>query len=199
MLLTRILALIVMAYLMGSLSFAIIAAKLFKFPDPRTAGSNNAGATNVLRLSGKPAALFTILGDILKGVIPVLMAKYLMLPLFFQGFIALAAVLGHIFPVYYQFKGGKGVATTLGILLALNVILGLICLITWVFIAFIFRYSSLASIVMALCIPAYTYALHLSPLLPSLFLMTAIILICHRGNIKRLVLGQESKIGEKKA
>ena len=197
MLLIRVIALIVIAYLLGSLSFALIASKLFKFPDPRTAGSNNPGATNVLRLSGKPAALFVIVGDILKGVIPVLIAKAVGITLFFQGFIALAAVLGHIFPLYTQFKGGKGVATTLGILLALNISLGLACVLTWVFVAFVFRYSSLASIVMALTMPAYAYAFHVPPLLPSLFFMTAIILVCHRSNIKRLVLGQESKIGNK--
>ncbi len=197
MMLVQVLSLLVIAYLVGSLSFALIAAKIFKFADPRTAGSKNPGATNVLRLSGKSAAVFVIIGDVAKGVLPVLLAKYLHVPLFFQGLIALAAILGHIFPVYYLFKGGKGVATTLGVLFALNVPLGFAASLTWLLVAFIFRYSSLASIVMVLSLPAYAYMLKLIPLLPALFFMTAIILICHRGNIKRLVLGEETKIGQK--
>lgn len=189
--------LIVMAYLLGSMNFAILASRLFKFSDPRTAGSNNPGATNVLRLGGKKAAAFAMLGDILKGVIPVLIAKALALPLFVQGVVALFAMLGHIFPVYYRFQGGKGVATTIGVLFALNVQLGLACVVTWLIVAAIFRYSSLASLVMAISMLGYAVHFNLSPLLPSLLLMAGIIFICHRANIRRLALGQESKIGKK--
>lgn len=193
----QVIFLIIFAYLLGSVSFAVFASKLFKFPDPRTAGSKNPGATNVLRLSGKKAAIFTVFGDIAKGIIPVLIAKGMAVPLFFQGLIALFAMLGHIFPVYYRFKGGKGVATTLGALFALNVGLGLACTLTWLLVAFVFRYSSLASILMILTMPGYAHYLHLAPLLPSLLIMTGIALLCHRENIKRLLRGQESKIGKK--
>jgi glycerol-3-phosphate acyltransferase PlsY len=191
-------ALIVIAYLLGSLSFAMLASKIFKFPDPRTAGSKNPGATNVLRLAGKKAALFVIVGDILKGVVPIVIAKAMGLPLFIQGLVALFAMLGHIFPAYYLFRGGKGVATTMGVLFALNLKLGLACALTWVAVAAIFRYSSLASIVMAVSMLGYTMYFNLAPLFPSLLIMAGVILICHRANLKRLVLGQESKIGQKK-
>ncbi len=198
MLTVQSIALIVIAYLLGSIAFAMVAAKLFKFPDPRTAGSNNAGATNVLRISGsKKAAIFVVVCDIAKGIIPVLIAKALGLSLFVQGLVALCAVLGHIFPVFYLFRGGKGVATTIGVLYALNIGLGIAASLIWIIIAVLFRYSSLASILMMVMIPGYAYAMKLYPLLPSLLLLTGIILICHRANIKRLILGQETKIGKK--
>lgn len=193
----QILALIVIAYLFGSVSFSLVAAKIFKFPDPRHAGSKNPGATNVLRLASKKAALFVMICDAGKGIIPVVLAKYLGVPLSFQGVIALAAVLGHIFPVYYCFVGGKGVATTLGVLFALHISLGLAAGITWLIVAWAFRYSSLASIIMMLMLPGYVHWLNYPQLMPSMLLLTVISLICHRGNMKRLLLGQESKIGQK--
>jgi glycerol-3-phosphate acyltransferase PlsY len=197
MLIIQILTLIVIAYLLSSISFALVAAKLFKFSDPRKTGSGNPGATNVLRLSGKKAALFVVVCDIAKGVIPIVIAKYLGVPLFFQGIIALFAVLGHIFPVYYRFVGGKGVATTIGVLFALNIGLGLAASLTWLVVAVVFRYSSLASVIMVIAVPGYADGLKLIALMPSLLLITGIILICHRANIKRLILGQETKIGRK--
>lgn len=197
MLIIQIIGLCVMAYLLGSISFALLGAKIFGFSDPRKAGSKNPGATNVLRLGGKKAAIFVLMGDLLKGIFPVILAKFLGIPLFFQGIIALIAVLGHIFPVYYGFKGGKGVASTLGILCALNLALGLAASLTWLLVAFVFRYSSLASLVMAVSLPGYAHWLKLTPLLPSLFLLTGMLVLCHRANIKRLILGKENKIGAK--
>ena len=193
----KIFSLMAIAYLLGSVSFAIVASKLFHFSDPRCAGSHNPGATNVLRLGGKNAAIFTMVGDIAKGIIPVLIAKGLHLPLFFQGIIALCAMLGHIFPLYYRFKGGKGVATTLGVLFALNIPLGIAAALTWVIVAFIFRYASLASIVMMIAMPGFAHYLQLTSLTPSLLLMTGIVLLCHRANIKRLLRGEESQMGKK--
>lgn len=193
----QILTLGVIAYLLGSLSFAVIAAKIFKFPDPRYAGSHNPGATNVLRLASKKAALFVVFCDSTKGMLPIIFAKYLAVPLFFQGLIALCAVLGHIFPVYYRFVGGKGIATTLGVLFALNSLLGCAAGLTWLVIAVVFRYSSLASIVMVLMLPGFVHWLNYPALMPSMLLLTGIVLICHRGNIKRLMLGKETKIGQK--
>ena len=194
----QILTLGVIAYLLGSLSFAVIGAKIFKFPDPRYAGSNNPGATNVLRLASKKAALFVLFFDSTKGMLPIILAKYLAVPLFFQGLIGLCAVLGHIFPVYYRFVGGKGIATTIGVLFALNISLGCAAALTWIIVAAVFRYSSLASIVMVLMLPGFAHWLNYPALMPSMLLLAGIALICHRGNIKRLMLGKETKIGQKK-
>jgi acyl phosphate:glycerol-3-phosphate acyltransferase len=191
-------ALSILAYLFGSISFAVLAAKIFRFPDPRYAGSHNPGATNVLRLASKKAAFFVVFCDGAKGILPIILAKYLGLPLFLQGMIALCAVLGHIFPIYYRFVGGKGIATTLGVLLGLNISLGCAAALTWLVMAALFRYSSLASIVMMLMLPGFIHWLNKPALMPSMLLLTGVVLICHRGNIKRLLCGKESKIGQKK-
>ena len=149
----------VAAYLLGSVSFAIVVSKLFRLADPRTFGSGNPGATNVLRTGNKVAAALTLLGDCLKGVVPVALAVYFeeQLGLGDAGvaLISVAVFAGHLWPVYFRFKGGKGVATALGVLLGLNPVLGLATLVTWIVIAYAFRYSSLAALVSALFAPFY--------------------------------------------
>ena len=188
--------LIVIGYFLGSLSSAIIYARLTRQIDPRKQGSGNPGATNILRTQGKKAAAIVLVGDILKGVIPVAVGHFLGLPAFWLGLVALAAIVGHLFPIFFGFKGGKGVATTLGVVFALSPSLGLCCLLTWAVVAFTFRYSSLASLVMALSLPCYVYMLGELALLPSMLLVTALIILRHRSNIHKLLLGKESKIGK---
>jgi acyl phosphate:glycerol-3-phosphate acyltransferase len=190
--------LIIFGYFMGSISAAILYARFTHQVDPRTVGSGNPGATNILRTQGKKAALIVLLGDILKGVIPVVIGHILHLPAFWLGLIALAAILGHLFPIYFGFKGGKGVATTLGVVIALNPLLGICSAITWLVVAGLFRYSSLASLVMAIALPGYAFLLKESALLPSMFIVAALVIIRHRKNIHNLILGKESKIGQKK-
>lgn len=189
---------IVIGYLAGSLSSAILYARFTKQIDPRQVGSGNPGATNILRTQGKKAAAIVLVGDILKGVIPVLIGHALGLMPFWLALIALATIVGHLFPVYFGFKGGKGVATTLGVVVALNPAIGLSCVLTWLLVAVCFRYSSLASLIMALSLPVYVYWLQAYALLPSMLLVTALIILRHRRNIHNLLLGKESKIGQKK-
>lgn len=189
--------LIVIAYLCGSISAAILYAKIAGLPDPRKQGSGNPGATNILRLAGKKAAVIVAVGDVLKGVIPVILAKFFGLSLFWQSFVALAAFIGHLYPIYFGFKGGKGVATTIGVIIALSPPVGLAATITWLLVAVIFRYSSLASLVMAISLPAYAAMFKQTMLLPSLLIMAGLIVLRHRSNIRKLLLGQESKIGQK--
>lgn len=185
---------IVIAYLCGSLSSAIIVCKLLNLPDPRSKGSGNPGTSNVLRIGGKKAAALVLLGDALKGFIPVLLARILHIEGFFVAIIALAAVLGHIYPVFFKFKGGKGVATFLGTTFAFSPIVGLAFIITWLIIAALFRYASLASlgssvlsIVFIMIFSNYQY------LIPVLAII-ALIIWQHWGNIKRLKAGTENKI-----
>ncbi|OGT06332.1 MAG: acyl-phosphate glycerol 3-phosphate acyltransferase, partial [Gammaproteobacteria bacterium GWE2_37_16] len=139
--------LVIFAYLMGSLSSAIIVSKLLGLPDPRTQGSGNPGATNILRLGGKFPAIITLISDILKGLIPVLIANLANIHGFWLGVIALAAVVGHVFPVFFNFKGGKGVATALGAFIALNIWIGIIAIAVWLIVTAIWRYVSLASLI----------------------------------------------------
>ena len=189
---------ICIAYLIGSLSSAIIACKIMQLPDPRTQGSGNPGATNVLRSGSKKAAIFALLGDSLKGFIPVLIAKWLGFSITIQAGIALAAVLGHLFPIFFQFKGGKGVATMIGSLLALAWQAGLAWLGTWLFVAILSRYSSLAAITASLLAPLYTWYftqnIHATLIIA---VMSMLIIIRHHRNIRKLLKGQESKIGKK--
>jgi glycerol-3-phosphate acyltransferase PlsY len=187
------------AYLLGSVSFAMIAAKLFGLADPRTYGSGNPGATNVLRTGNKKAALFTLIGDALKGWAAVFAAGQWGLSTAVIGLVALAVFFGHLFPIFLRFKGGKGVATSAGVLFALDPLLGLAVAATWLFIAFACRYSSAAAAVAAGLAPVYS-ALgqggggHL-----AVVGIIAIALIGkHWQNIQRLLAGQESKIGSKK-
>jgi acyl phosphate:glycerol-3-phosphate acyltransferase len=197
------------AYLVGSLSFAVIVSRAMGLKDPRTFGSKNPGATNVLRSGSKAAAIVTLLLDALKGLLPVLAVR------FFgrahgmeEGTIAivgLAAFLGHLWPVFFRFQGGKGVATFLGVVFGIDLVLGVATGATWLIIAFFFRYSSLASLVAAVFAPAYYllgdriqwYAD--ARIAFALFVMAMLLAYRHRENIARLLQGKEARLGAKKA
>ena len=180
------------AYLIGSLSFGIIISKFFNLSDPRTIGSKNPGATNVLRTGNKLAAILTLIGDILKATFAVKIAILIGLSDLELMQICLAVLIGHTYPIYHKFKGGKGVATALGILLAINWILALCAIFIWLIIFSIWRYSSLAAIIASLAIPIISYFLNetLYILLTNL-LITALIIFNHHTNIKKLIKGVE--------
>ena len=187
--------LVIFAYLIGSISAAIIISKLLSLPDPRTVGSKNPGATNVLRYGGKKAAILTLLGDSLKGLIPVLMGRLLGLSYEWLVLIGIAAFLGHLYSLYYGFKGGKGVATAMGVYLGLNPIIGLAVLATWLSAAFAFNISSLSALIATLLAPFYFYFITRSPLLLlGLLLITILIYWKHKTNIKDIIDGKEDKI-----
>ena len=194
---------IILAYLIGSLSFAVIVSWAMNLPDPHTYGSGNPGATNVLRTGKKFAAILTLLGDAGKGWFAVWLAqKYAadfgLSPNTVAG-VAIAVFLGHLFPVFFRFLGGKGVATALGILIAISGWLGLATFSTWLIVAFFFRYSSLAAIVASVFSPLYCFYLFgLSAALPAVILMSALLVWRHRDNIRKLMAGTESRLGEKK-
>ena len=195
---------VVAAYLLGSVSFAIVVSKLFRLADPRTFGSGNPGATNVLRTGNKVAAALTLLGDCVKGVVPVGLAVHfneqLMLGDAGIALIAVAVFAGHVWPLFFRFKGGKGVATALGVLLGLNPILGVATLLTWVVIAYAFRYSSLAALISALFAPFYyTLLFGLNSIGFAVLIMSSVLIWRHRSNIGNLIAGKESKIGKKQA
>ncbi|MEE8428595.1 MAG: glycerol-3-phosphate 1-O-acyltransferase PlsY [Gammaproteobacteria bacterium] len=183
-------------YLVGSVSAAIIVARCLHLPDPRRQGSGNPGATNMLRFGGKKAGLLTLLGDLLKGVLPVLLAKWLATPEAVVAATGLATFLGHLYPVFFGFRGGKGVATTLGVALGLYWPVGFAALGTWLLTAFLFRISSLAALVATFSIPFYFWWLHPEPafVLVSI-LITAILYWRHRSNIRHLINGTEGRIG----
>ncbi len=190
------------AYLIGSLSFAVIVSRLMGLNDPRTYGSGNPGATNVLRSGNKKAALLTLVFDALKGVVPVVLVNA-----FGAAFglgegtaaaVGLAAFIGHLWPVFFRFQGGKGVATAAGAILALNPWLGLATLLSWLIIAFFFRYSSLAAIVAAVFAPFYQLLIWgPGPLALALVVMGLLLVWRHSANIDKLLKGTESKIGQK--
>lgn len=189
----------IIAYLFGSISSAIVVCKVMGLPDPRTEGSNNPGATNVLRIGGKKAALLTLFGDLLKGFIPVLLAKWYGFDDVALSFITFAAFIGHLFPIFFRFEGGKGVATTIGCLLALNWIVGVCWLATWLIVAAIFRFSSLAALVASVLAPLYIWYFTQSVALTITLALIAVFLFYrHRTNIAKLLAGTESKIGKKK-
>ena len=194
---------ITVAYLIGSLSFAVIVSWAMGLPDPHSYGSGNPGATNVLRTGKKLAAILTLLGDAGKGWFAVWLAQkfaadFGLTPIAIAG-VVIAVFLGHLFPVYFKFLGGKGVATAFGILLAINVWLGLASLSTWIIIAFFFRYSSLAAIVASVFAPLYCFFLFgFSAALPAVILMSALLVWRHRENIRKLMAGTESRLGAKK-
>jgi glycerol-3-phosphate acyltransferase PlsY len=190
--------LVPLAYLLGSLSSAVIVSRLFGLPDPREEGSKNPGATNVLRLGGKKAAIITLLGDALKGLIPVLLARTLSAEPLLIGVVGLAAFAGHLFPVFFGFKGGKGVATALGVLSGFSGWVGLAVLATWIVTAFLSRISSLSALVAAALAPAYVwFLLHSEALTGATLVMTVILIVRHKTNIQRLLKGEESRIGRK--
>jgi len=192
------------AYLIGSISFAVVVSKLMGLSDPRTYGSKNPGATNVLRSGNKKAAALTLLGDGFKGWLAVWLAQKFAAQYGIEdGGIALVVVgvfLGHLWPVFFRFAGGKGVATALGILLALNVWLALATLATWLVIVYASRYSSLAALVAAVFAPFYYGLLFGSadPILLAVLAMSALLIYRHSKNIGNLLAGKESKVGAKK-
>ncbi len=192
------LIIIVGAYLTGSISTAIITCRLLGLQDPRTTGSNNPGATNVLRSGGKKAGAITLLGDMLKGLLPVLLARQLQVDETILAITACAAFSGHVYPVYYGFKGGKGVATFYGALLGLNWPAGLAALAIWGASAYIFKISSLAALTSILLTPAIVWFFTTSiPLSISVLVMGIIIFWRHRSNIRNILDGSENKIGPK--
>lgn len=182
-------------YGIGSLCSAVIVAQLFHLPDPRLQGSRNPGTTNILRIAGKKYAVIVLLADLLKGLLPVLLLKYSHFAPNYLGYIGLIAVLGHIYPVFFNFKGGKGVATGLGVLFGLNGWLGLAVVVTWILVAWATRYSSLAGMLALGLAPVYLWFL-----LPSIYLLIPVVLMVilvlsqHVDNMSRLWHGKESKI-----
>jgi glycerol-3-phosphate acyltransferase PlsY len=197
------------AYLVGSLSFAVIVSRVMGLNDPRTYGSKNPGATNVLRSGSKPAAILTLLLDALKGWLPVMLVKWYGKPYGLEdgtlAMVGLAAFVGHLYPVYFKFVGGKGVATALGVLVGISWILGLATGATWLIMAYFFRYSSLASLTAAVFAPVYYIfgdgiAWYLSKgVLLSVSVMSLLLLYRHAENIGRLVKGTESRLGGNKS
>ena len=191
-------AVIVAAYLLGSISFGIVVSRLAGLPDPRTYGSKNPGATNVLRTGKRAMAALTLVGDAAKGFVAVWIA--LVLAPWAAAYAGVAAFLGHLFPVFHRFQGGKGVATAAGVLLGLDAWLGLGTIVTWIVIAGFFRYSSLASLVAALFAVFYSFWLFgLAPVTAAVAFIAALLAWRHRANIGRLVAGTEPRLGEKKA
>ncbi len=195
-------AFVIAAYLLGSISFAVVTSKAFGIADPRTYGSGNPGATNVLRSGKKAAAALTLFGDAAKGWLAVFVAikfaSHDQSGLLLVALVALAVFLGHVFPVFLKFQGGKGVATALGILLALNVWMGLAVLATWLLMAVVFRYSSLSALVAAIAAPIYAMLFQLRiELVIATAIMSLLLLWRHKSNIQNLMMGKESKIGSK--
>jgi acyl phosphate:glycerol-3-phosphate acyltransferase len=190
----------VIAYLVGSIPFAVVVSRAMGLPDPRSFGSGNPGATNVLRSGSKAAAVLTLAGDALKGWVPVWVAVRLGLDEPVVAVVALAAFLGHVFSVWLRLKGGKGVATAAGAILALDWRVGAAALVTWLAVVIATRYSSLGSIVAALVAPAAVYGWRgAGPSFAATCTMCAVLLWRHEGNIRKLLRGEESRIGEKKA
>ena len=188
---------LIASYLLGSISSAIIICKIVGLPDPRTKGSKNPGATNVLRIGGKKIAAFVLLFDGLKGALPVILAHYLGFSLFELTIILLCAFLGHVFPIFYGFKGGKGVATYLGGLIGLNFFVGLTFSIIWLIVAKVIKISSVAALTATLLSPVYFYFITTHNLKATLviFLINLFIYFTHRENIKRIMNGEEEVIG----
>ncbi|WP_414676503.1 glycerol-3-phosphate 1-O-acyltransferase PlsY [Methylibium sp.] len=198
---------VLLAYLLGSLSFAVIVSRAFGLADPRSYGSKNPGATNVLRSGSKPAAIATLLLDAFKGALPVLLVRAFGTRLGLgadtqaaEATVALAAFAGHLWPVFFGFKGGKGVATAAGALLALNPLLGLATLASFALIVAFFRYVSLASIVAAAFAPFYQLLIWgMGPLVPAIVAMSLLLVWKHGPNIRKLLDGSENKLGQKSA
>ena len=187
----------VLAYIIGSFSTAIITCKVMGIEDPRNTGSNNPGATNVLRHGGKKAAIITLFGDMLKGLIPVLLVTQLQLEAPVIALVGLFALLGHVFPVYYSFKGGKGVATYYGVILGMSWQVGLIALVIWLLVAAILKISSLSALISIFATPFilwyFTQSIELTA---AVALMSIVVFWRHKKNIKSLLQGSEAKIGK---
>lgn len=200
---TNTLIAIIVAYLIGSLSFAVIVSKLFGLPDPHTYGSNNPGATNVLRSGNKLAALLTLLGDAAKGWLALWLAQRYQVEFSLSeialALVALAVFIGHLFPIFFKFQGGKGVATAAAVLIAMNVWLGLAALATWIIMLALFRYSSLSALTASILAPVYTFYLFgPKPYFFAALVMCALLIWRHEANIRKLLNGSESKVGSKK-
>lgn len=205
--LTLDLLLIPIAYLIGSVSFAVVVSKCMRLPDPHSYGSGNPGATNVLRTGNKLAAVLTLIGDALKGYLAVMLARVLLgdesltstLNSWLLCGVVIAVFLGHLFPIFHGFKGGKGVATACGILFGINWILGLATLSTWIIVAMFMRYSSLAALAAAIFGPIYfVFLFGLQPMGIALLIVCLLLIWRHRSNIQNLLNGTESRIGSKK-
>ena len=191
-------AVVIAAYLLGSINSAVLSSKALHLPDPRTSGSGNPGATNVLRVGNKSAAAITLLGDLLKGFLPVLLTSTLTDDPRLIAAVSLAALLGHIYPIYYHFRGGKGVATTLGVLLAMDWQLGALWALVWVSTALLFRYSSVAAMT-AMTVTlglAIVFRLEETWTIGALGVITALIFWRHVSNIRDLLAGREVKFGK---
>jgi len=199
--------LIPIAYLIGSISFAVVVSKCMRLPDPHTYGSGNPGATNVLRTGNKLAAALTFIGDALKGYFAVMLARIILgdqsltstLSSWVLCGVVIAVFLGHLFPIFHGFKGGKGVATACGILFGVNVILGIATLSTWIIVAVFLRYSSLAALAAAVFGPIYfVFLFGFQPMGIALLAVCALLIWRHRSNITNLLNGTESRIGSQK-
>lgn len=192
---------IILAYLLGSVSFAVVASWIFRLPDPRTFGSMNPGATNVLRSGNKAAAIFTLLGDSGKGWVAVVLAQHFA-PVWgldnkVIAAVALLVFLGHIWPVFLRFKGGRGVATAVGVVLGLNLWPGILAVITWIIVAIIWRFSSLSALVAATLTPVYAWIFLGSDLSTFvIFTISLLVIWRHKSNIANLLAGKETRIGK---
>ncbi|GAB1233579.1 glycerol-3-phosphate 1-O-acyltransferase PlsY [Ferrigenium sp. UT5] len=194
---------VVAAYLLGSISFAVLTSKVFGLDDPRSYGSGNPGATNVLRSGKKGIAALTLFGDVAKGWLAVFLAIHFAPPdgnvHLLEAAVALAAFIGHIFPVFHKFKGGKGVATALGVLLGINPWMGVAIFAAWLLAATVFRYSSLAALIAAIAGPVFALLIPLPlELIIATVVMTLLLIWRHKSNIRNLLAGKENKIGSKK-
>ena len=201
------LLLIPLAYLIGSISFAVVVSKCMRLPDPHSYGSGNPGATNVLRTGNKKAAVLTLIGDALKGYLAVMLARMILgdqsltatLGSWVLCGVVIAVFLGHVFPLFHGFKGGKGVATACGILFGINVILGAATLGTWMIVAMFMRYSSLAALAAAIFGPIYfVFLFGFQPMAIALLIVCLLLIWRHRSNIKNLMNGTEGRLGSKK-
>jgi glycerol-3-phosphate acyltransferase PlsY len=189
---------IVGAYLLGSIAFGILVSRLFGLPDPRTVGSGNIGATNVMRSGKKMAAFLTLAGDVFKGWLPVWLALQANMLMWVVAACGLAVFFGHLYPIFYKFRGGKGVATAFGVMLAISPWLGLVTLITWLLVFAVSRYSSLAAIIAALFAPVYAwYLLPYKDYILAVAVMTLFLIWRHRTNIQKLIAGTEAGFGKK--
>lgn len=193
------LALLIFAYLLGSFSSAVVVCKVMGLSDPRQGGSNNPGTTNVLRLHGKPAAIITLAGDLLKGLLPVLIGKMLGAPDWVIAGVGLAAFLGHLYPIFFGFEGGKGIATFIGVIFGTAWQIGVAFLMMWVLMALLFRFSSLAALSASLVsLLAVSYFMPLPYYLICNIIMVVLIYWRHKENIQKLIAGNENKFGQKK-
>jgi len=190
-------AAVLLSYIWGSLSTAVLLGRAFGLPDPRLHGSGNPGTTNMLRLGGKPVAALTLICDVLKGWLPVYLALHYPLPLIVVAAMMLAVFLGQLWPIFFGFKGGKGVATSLGVILAVSPILAFMVIVTWMVVIIATRWVSLASLAAASLAPFYSFLFLPWPLRLALLSLSLGIIVRHHANIERLIKGSEPKLGNK--